>query len=145
MRYQEYGLSLVSRHPLLGTLPGRFVHLVRHEGVRHIPGSVHSLYIGTALDYGLPMVAILSFVLMYSFFSGKRALKDYKKELSSKKNFYLKLLLGTSTSYTISIMIHGLTENFDHYFIFLNLGYIAAAKNVLIRQRKSVSFAWYRN
>ncbi len=135
--YQSFGLSILAKNPIFGSLTGRYTELAQDSGIE-ITGSVHSLYMGTALNFGIPMALIIIFVLIYSFLLGVKVLKQYKKELSLIENSYLNIFLITSTAYSVSMIFHGLSENFNYFLIFLNMGYIFTAKNTLIRQMKTI-------
>ena len=138
LRYQKFGVSIIAENPIFGSFPGRYRELADAEEMG-IGGSVHSLYLATALDFGVPMALIIILVLIYSFFLGSKLLRQCKKELSINKNSYLKLFLIASTAYSISIIIHGFSEGYFYYLIFLNFGYIIAAKNILIKRSKTIN------
>ncbi len=133
--YQLWALKLVNRNPLFGAFPGRHIEIAQAEGYYGMR-STHSLYLHTATDFGIPMFLILIIVLIYSFLTGLVLLKKNKRILSLKENFYIKILLISSTAFTISIATRGLVEGVGYEYIFLNLGFILASKNLLIKKSK---------
>lgn len=137
--YQLWALELVKRNPLFGAFPGRHIEIAQAEDNYQIYSSTHSLYLGTAVSFGIPMLLITIFVLIYSFLMGWGLLKKYKRILSLKKNFYIKILLISSTSFTIAIASRGLVEGVGYEYIFLNLGFILAIKNLLISKSRHLN------
>lgn len=134
--YRRHAIAayFIKTNPLFGAFPGQMIMLSKTMGPREIDRSAHSLYLQTGVDYGIPMMLIIVFVLIYSFWVGRSLLKKYKYLLSLKENHYIAVFIIASTAHAISIMVHGITETVPYVFIFLNLGYIIAARNILKRQ-----------
>jgi len=131
-------LNFIEMNPLFGTFPGRMIELSKTIGPHEIDRSAHSLYLSTGVNYGIPMILIIIFTLIYSFLVGKSLLKKYDYLLSLKENSYITIFLIASTAYTLSITVHGITETVPYGYIFLNLGYIITARNILIKQSKNM-------
>jgi len=132
----EIAYNLIKMNPLFGGFPGQMIYLSKTEGFHEAFASAHSLYLQTGVDYGVPMMVCIVLVLIYSFWTGFGLLREFGSPLSLKENLYVHIFLVVCTAHTISLMIHGIVETIGYSFIFLNLGYILAAKNILLQTEK---------
>ena len=138
-RLHKYRVAweILQENPILGASPGGMPELSHTTLVGSIGmESVHNLYLQAAVDYGFPMMLIVIIILIYSFSLGLKILKNYKHEIMMRNNRYLHIFLLASTAYVLSCIIYGIAESLTYNVIFLNLGFIIAAKRIL--QRKNI-------
>jgi O-antigen ligase len=127
--------DIIQENPLLGAGPGGMPELSHTTSVGPIGMvSAHNLYLQAAVDYGFPMMLIVIIILFYSFSSGIKILKNYKHQIIMKNNRYLHMFLLASTAFVLSCIIMGFAESLTYNVIFLNLGFIIAAKRILQQQ-----------
>jgi len=127
--------EILQENPLLGASPGGMPELSHTTSVGSIGiESVHNLYLQAAVDYGFPMMIIVIIILLYSFSLGRKILKNYKHQLIMRNNRYLHIFLLVSTAYVLSCILMGFAESLSYSVIFLNLGFIIAAKRILQQQ-----------
>jgi O-antigen ligase len=131
---QKVALYFIKQNPFFGATPGRARELSKHIETSRVYSSAHSLYLSTAVNYGIPMALIITFVLFYSFWYGNNLLKKYRNILANKENQYTNIFLLACTAHSLTMIVHGLMESIGYEFIFLNLGFIIAVKNVLAKQ-----------
>ena len=138
-RLHKYRVAweIIQENPILGASPGGMPELSHTTSAGPIGmESAHSLYLQAGVDYGFPMMLIVIIILLYSFSSGIKILKNYKHEIIMRNNRYLHIFLLASSVYVLSCILYGFAESLNYYVIFLNLGFIIAAKRIL--QKKNI-------
>jgi len=124
-------LGFIKNNPMFGAFPGQMKTLSKTVGENEINASAHNLYFQTAVDYGIPGLLIIIFVMIYSFTLGVSILKKLNRFYSIPKYNYTKIFVHTSTCYVVILAITGIAESVQPLYVFFNLGILLAAKKTL--------------
>lgn len=132
----QIALGFMEKNPLFGAFPGQMIYLSKTIG-NETDRSAHSLYLQTGVDFGVPALIIISSILIYTISLGIRLLKKHKELLRNNDYLYLEIFIVSCTAHAIGMVIHGIPEVINMFFIFLNLGFLLAAKRLLIKDSNS--------
>jgi len=131
--------GFIKNNPIFGAFPGQMITLSKTIGENEINSSAHNLYFQTAVDYGIPGLLILIFVIIYSFSLGVSILKRFNRLLTIPKYNYTRILVLASTCYVVILAISGIAESVQPLHVFFNLGILLAAKKTLILEETGLN------
>ena len=128
----DRALIVLSISPWFGLHPGGWVGLLTINPEFAFGGAVqsaHSLYLQTAVEWGLPMFGLVLLSIILTILNGWRVVRRLKSMPEQSRG----LVQGSAYAVVIvplAFFVHGIAENIPHYFIFFVLGISVALRNL---------------
>ncbi len=140
-------LKIIAENPFFGAFPGGYQSSLKkikmEELWREYGHSPHSLYLGIAVEWGIPMAMISLLALLYSFRSGILIIRKIRKKTPNKNLYLIESMAYGVAIVSVAYCIYGLAEPIPFYFLFFNLGLALAIRRIV--NSKSLDFLNYKN
>lgn len=122
--------SILKVSPLFGLHPGGWVQFLLLNPEISRPMTAHNLYLGTAADWGLPML-VLALLIFYFAISNLVNSARLLPKLNTQSRFFFEWQIFGAIMWASALLIDGISEYVPHHWLFLLLGLtVALKKNV---------------
>jgi O-antigen ligase len=125
-------IQALSASPFVGLRPGGWTVMLLTGNVTYliavgqihtmVAQSAHSFYLQGALDWGIPIMVMLTAILIHSAVLMHTTARRLKHDVGQLGKFHIRNWAIATQAATCGLLVHGITEQVGYYLLFLLLG-----------------------